>query len=611
MSILDKINNDNDVKKLSIKEQKKLASEVRNLIIETSKQIPLHLSSNLGIVELTISLLKNFNLKNDKILYDTGHQTYVHKILTGRKDRFNTIRQEGGLKGFVSMDESEYDHYSPGHSGNILSVASGIYQSIKEKNKDNKKMKYHNNSHIVAVIGDAAFANGMAFEALNDIAFNQEPIIIILNDNEMSISKSVGALSKHLSNLKDSRIFRFVERGLRHVLNFNKLYYFIFNSYNWIESKIFSKNLFQNLGFHYIGPIDGNNIKKVNKSINRAKWFAKQGSVILHVKTKKGNGLNEAEQDRQGDFHSYSSKQNDKSFGVAATDKVLDMMEKDDKIFVINPAMTRSSNCEKIIEKFPKRYIDVGIAEEHAISKASGMSLAGIKPIVYIYSSFLQRAYDQLLHDVSRLKLPVTLLIDRADISGGDGPTHHGIYDVGFLKTIENTTITAPRNINQLLQLLELSQKNKNNIFCIRYPKWYFNNNDYDNNYKIIPGCWEHVVNKKSKTVIVSYGPYINKIIDSTQNINVDIINAIYINDYNEDNIKNLFKKYKKIIVYERIKTNNGIVSDLYKYKAKNNLKNEIIEINYYNKNVDSGSTDGIDKRSNMSIENILKAIKK
>lgn len=614
MKVLDKINNDQDVKKLDLKQQKKLATEIRELIINTSKQTSLHLSSNLGIVELTISLFKNFNLSKDKLLYDTGHQTYVHKILTGRKDKFHTIRQEGGLTGFVNMQESVYDHYSPGHSGNILSVASGMYQSLKEENKDGNKLKYFNNNQIVAVIGDAAFASGMAFEALNDIAFNKEPIIIILNDNEMSISKAVGALSKHLSNIKTSRFFRFVERGLRHVLDFNKFYYMLFDTYSWLESRILSKNLFQNLGFHYIGPIDGHNIKKLNKAINRAKWFSKQGSVILHVKTKKGFGLSEAVADQEGHFHSYDKNStNENSFGSEATNKVVELMKNDKKIFVINPAMTRSSNCEKIIDLFPERYIDVGIAEEHAISKSSGMSLAGLKPIVYIYSSFLQRAYDQLQHDLSRLKLPVTLLIDRADVSGGDGPTHHGVYDVGFLKTLENAMITSPRNINQLNQLIDLSHNsNTNNIFCIRYPKWFFNDKHYINSYEIKKGEWEWFEKNNTKTVVISYGPYVNKILEEIyEKENVNIINAIFINNYHESEITKLFNKYDKIIVYERIKTNNGIASDLYKFKSDNNLRNEIIEMNYYKKPLDHGSTSGLDKRANMTILDIVKNIKK
>lgn len=613
MSVLNNINNDKDVKKLNVDEQKKLADEIRELIIDTSKKTPLHLSSNLGIVELTISIFNNFDLLNDKILYDTGHQTYVHKILTGRKDQFHTIRQEGGLTGFVSMDESIYDHYSPGHSGNILSVASGMYQSLKIENKDKNKLKYFNNKHIVAVVGDAAFANGMAFEALNDIAFNKEPIIIILNDNEMSISKAVGALSKHLSNIKTSKVFRFIERGLRYVFDFNKFYYMMFNSYSWFENKIFSKNLFQNLGFHYIGPVDGHNLKKLNKAINRAKWFAKQGSVILHVKTKKGYGLNDAVADKKGYFHSYDKNSNkDNSFGMEATNKVIELMKKDKNIFVINPAMTRSSNCEKIIELFPERYSDVGIAEEHAISKSSGMSLVGLKPIVYIYASFLQRAYDQLQHDLSRLKLPVTLLIDRADVSGGDGPTHHGVYDVGFLKTLENCVITSPRNLDQLNQLIDLSQKNDNNIFCIRYPKWYFNNEHYINNFVVEFGRWEWFEKNKSDTVIISYGPYVNKIIEELYyHENTNVVNAIFINNYKKEEIKKLFSKYKKIIVYERIKTNNGLVADLYKYKAENNLKNNIIEMNYYKKELDHGSTAGLDSRANMTIKDIIKNIKK
>ena len=232
MKIINHIENDQDVKQLDLKQMQQLAREVRELILTTAQTTPLHLSSNLGIVELTIAIMKNFDLSKDKVLYDTGHQTYVHKILTGRRDRFHTIRQDGGLFGFMNMEESPYDHYSPGHSGNVLSVASGMYQAYKETNKAPGKLKYFNEHHIVTVIGDAAFANGLTFEALNDIAYHQEPLIIILNDNEMSISKAVGALSQHLSTMKNSSFFRLFEKGIRRLFDFNSCYYAIFNTYN-------------------------------------------------------------------------------------------------------------------------------------------------------------------------------------------------------------------------------------------------------------------------------------------------------------------------------------------------------------------------------------------
>ena len=609
MKIINQINNDADVKKLSLKEQKQLANEVRELILKTAETTPLHLSSNLGIVEITIALMNNFDLTKDKVLYDTGHQTYVHKILTGRRDQFHTIRQPNGITGFLNMDESIYDHYSPGHSGNILSVASGMYQSIKQNNKDPKKLKYYNNTNIVAVMGDAAFANGMAFEALNDIAYNKEPIIIVLNDNEMSISKAVGALSEHLSSLKTSNTYHNLEKGLRKVLDFNKLYYGIYNTNKWLENHLMTKNLFKNLGFNYIGPVDGNNLKKANKAISKAKWLAHQGPVIVHLRTKKGYGDKNAESDKLGDFHSYSKSSHNNSFGIEATNKVLSLMQNDDKIFVINPAMTRSSNCEIISEAFKDRYLDVGIAEEHALSKASGMALMGLKPIVYIYASFLQRAYDQLLHDNDRLKLPITLLIDRADTSGGDGPTHHGVYDVGFLKTLEHTTIVSPRNLKQLFQLIDLSQKNQQGIFAIRYPKWYFNEyHQLNEDYQIVPGKWEWFDKYHSKTLIISYGPYINKIIDEIgDKHHIDVVNAIYINQYDKHELQKVFKQYDKVIVYERIKTNNGLVADLYEYASTHGLKTKIIAMNYYLKDLGHGSTASLDKDTNMDIASIIK----
>ncbi|MGL4950795.1 MAG: 1-deoxy-D-xylulose-5-phosphate synthase, partial [Mycoplasma sp.] len=441
--ILDSLTHPNDIKKLSKVELANLCKEVRELILETSKTNDIHFSSNMGIVELTTTIFKVFDINKDKILYDTGHQTYVHKILTGRHKEFSNIRRDDSLAGFMNIEESKFDHYSPGHSGNILSIASGMYQQFAKDNVKANDKGYINDKNVVAVVGDGAFANGLIFEAINDIAFTKEPIIIILNDNDMSISKSVGSLSKVFQKMKSLYIFHFIERALRYTLNYNCLYYFLYNTFNWFQWKIAGKNLIENMGIQYIGPVDGHNIKDLENAMIRSKWYAKQGPVLIHVKTKKGKGNNKAEIDNVGDYHSLMNSKL-KSFGMYATDELLKLMDKDQKIMAINPAMSFASNCEIIKNKYPERFFDLGICEEHSISKASGMSLVGLKPFIYMYSSFLQRAYDQILHDVSRLGLYCTLLIDRADINGGDGPSHHGLYDVSFLKTMHNVLISSP-----------------------------------------------------------------------------------------------------------------------------------------------------------------------
>lgn len=609
-NLLESINDFHDISNFNHKQLMQLCKEIRDKIIEISKNNDIHLSSNLGVVELSTMILKVFNIDKDVLLYDTGHQTYVHKMLTGRKDQIANIRKEGSISGLMNMNESKYDHYSPGHSGNILSVVSGMYQKYADNNKIANKQKYINDKNFIAVIGDSAFANGLTFEALNDVAFNKLPIIIILNDNGMSISKSVGALSQMLTKTKGSSLFHSVESVLRKTFNFNKFYYALFKSFNWCESRVIGTNLFQNLGYYYIGPIDGHNIRALDKFLKRAKWFAKQGPVILHVKTKKGKGDATSENDILGEKHS-STLNHSRSIGMQLTDELVNMMKKHNDIYVINPAMTYASNCELIIEKFKNRYFDVGISEEHAVSRASGMSLVGLKPYLYFYSTFLQRTYDQLLHDYARLKLNCTILLDRSDLSGGDGSSHHGIYDVGMLKSINNVLICSGRNMNQFLSLLRMSYKYNDGIFVIRYPKsiqsQYINDN---NNKNLSFGEWELFEKNKTKTIIVSYGPYVNEILNQIyEQYDVNVANVIFITKYDEKYIKKILTNYKNIIVYERI-FNGSLVNDFYRLANKYKTLNNIIAMNY-KEIIENGSTDGLDKRNNMHISNIINTIKK
>lgn len=570
--IIDLINKPNDIKKLNLEQLSELANEVRSMIIETAKNVDLHLSSNLGVVELSIAILKVFDIENDYILYDTGHQTYAHKILTDRKDRFHLLKKENGLCGLMSMLESKYDHYSPGHCGNISSLASGIYESINI-NKKNKK--------IITVIGDSAFANGLNLEAINDITYNNVPIITILNDNDMSISKAVGSLSSIFNKLKKEKD----------------------NSNN---------NFFTQLGFDYIGPIDGHDLKKLIKALETAKDKINNKPILVHVITKKGKGLKDAEDDVIGDYHSYINV-NKKSYGMYASEYISELMSKHNDICVVNPAMNCASKCDIIYSRFPNRYFDVGIAEEHAIAKAGGMSLAGLVPYVFIYATFLQRAYDQLLHDLSRLQLKCNLLIDRADLAPAEGSTHHGIFDVNILKSFPNTIITSPRNIDQLKQLIDISYKeNKNKIFAIRYPRSDFlKMDDLNSNYKIEWGTWETLKTSSAKILIISYGPFINMIYEKiASKYNVDLINAIFITGYNKQNLDHIFSKYDHIIVYERIHGSLGLINDLKIFKADNNLSNKLYGMHYHGQ-IEYGTMDSLEKQQHMHISDIESLVKK
>jgi len=545
--------------KLNADELVILSNEIRTFLIDLSKTKDIHLSSNLGIIELSIAVLKSFNIEEDKILYDTGHQTYVHKIITNRYQQMKTIRDHDGLCGLMNMQESKYDHYSPGHSGNILAISQG-YRIASDKN------------YVVAIVGDGALNNGLCYESMNDIGFKKDNIIMILNDNDMSISQNVGNLSIIAKDPKKM------------------------------------KDYLNSLGFKYLRVEDGHNINELLKAFNKAKEISKENPVCVHVKTIKGKGHDLSENDKIGQYHS-TSKTRDQSFSKKLTNNILDLMKEDKDIFVINPAMGFSSDCYKIHDKYPERYFDVGICEEHAVAKAGALSLVNKKPILFFYSTFLQRTYDQLLHDISRLKLGVTILLDRSDIAGSEGDSHHGIYDISFLKTINNTNIVSGRNFKQNKQLLNLSLNNKNEIFIIRFPKKPFVEKSFNENYVILNGKWELIENFDSKTIIVSYGPYVDLIQNEIMNqYKVNLANAIFINKYDQSEIDNILTKYENIIIYERINHKNTLSNDFkiraFDFKTHNN----IIDMSYKS-DIGFGNNNQLDKAQNMDIDSIKKAL--
>lgn len=566
--ITEKINLDS-LKTSSSKQLNELAKEIRAFLISLSKQKEIHLGSNLGIVELTISLFINFDFYQDKILYDTGHQTYIHKILTNRIDEILKIKEKESSCGLMELNATPFDHYSPGHSGNIISVLSGLYK----KNSLN---------YFVGVIGDAALSNGLAIEGLLDVGFNKQKIIIILNDNQMSISKTVGALSSYLKGLKSNH----------------------YSVHNY-------KNFFNNLGFAYIGKIDGHNIDKVNKAIKKAKSIVKNGPVIVHVKTIKGKGIKEAENNNDNSFHTISLS-NKMTFGKVAYQNLNQKLQSDKNIIIINPAMNIGSGFAKMLTDWPNNYFDVGICEEHAISKASGACLANKKVFVLFYSTFLQRSYDQLIHDCARLNLNLTILLDRSDVACSEGNSHHGIFDVGYLKTIPNTTITMPRNFNQLNQLLDWAYHKNNGINIIRYPTAPFinleNEKETNNNFQIQKKVPEFIINNHADYLIITYGPYTDVLKQAiiNQNQNIDLINAIWINNLDEAIYQDILKQYKTIVIYERIYSNLGLFAEINEIKNKFNLTCKLIPCNYKNF-VGFGQLDVIDRNQKMDFETLKK----
>ncbi len=456
---IEEIENPKFLENLNYKELNLLAKEIRSFIIENVSITGGHLSSNLGSVELTIALHKVFNASYDKILFDVGHQAYTHKILTGRAKKFKTLRQYNGLSGFLKSIESPYDIFESGHSSTSISTAMGMAIARKENNQ---------NYQIVDVIGDASIANGIAFEALNNLSTKIGKIIIILNDNDMSISKSVGALAKSLSKIRTSRTYGVMKKGYvgffskipligKPIVNFTRR---LINRFTLLFR---SANLFDNFEMSYLGPIDGHNIKALVKAFKKAKNY--NSSILVHVKTKKGFGYVPAENDYQGKWHGIAPFDIEKgeiinnnktiSYSQLVANNLYKIMKDDENINLISAAMVSGSFLNKCFTDFSKRCFDVGIAEEHAICLANGLALSKKTPIVSLYSTFLQRGYDEILHDIARINSKVLFLIDRAGIVGADGSTHQGIFDVSFLSPIKNVVIATAPNAKYVYSLIK------------------------------------------------------------------------------------------------------------------------------------------------------------
>jgi 1-deoxy-D-xylulose-5-phosphate synthase len=472
MEILDKVNCIKDLKKLNIDEVDQLCDEIRSFLVENVSKTGGHLASNLGVVELTVALHRTFDMPEDKIIWDVGHQAYVHKILTGRKSMFPTLKQLGGLSGFPKPDESEYDIFVTGHSSTSISAGLGIARA-----RDIKSEKFH----VVSVIGDGSLTGGMAFEALNDAGSSKTNLIVILNDNEMSISQNVGSLSAYLGRLRTNpNYINFrddVETLVKKIPTIgDSLFKNVHKLKESLKHFFVQGMLFEELGFKYIGPVDGHSIEKLTDAINRAKKI--KGPVLIHVLTKKGKGYLHAE-NRPEIFHGIGPFEIETGEKTASSglnyskvfgEEMINAAQTDEKIVAITAAMPDGTGLSDFADKFQKRFFDVGIAEQHAVTMAAGLATNGMKPVFAVYSTFLQRAYDQILHDVCIQKLPVMFAIDRAGIVGEDGETHQGVFDLSYLRTMPNMTILSPKCISEFREMLKWCFE-YNAPVAIRYPR--------------------------------------------------------------------------------------------------------------------------------------------
>lgn len=461
------------IKEFSYDQLAILAEEIRKEIIQTVSQNGGHLASNLGVVEITLALHRVFDAPKDKIIFDVGHQSYVHKLITGRYKQFHTIRMQDGLSGFPKRDESEYDCFETGHASTSISAALGLARARDFKGR---------NEQVVALIGDGALGGGMCYEALNDAGSSQTPMIVIVNDNDMSISKNVGAMANYLTHLRVSKGWIEAKKAVKFGLNKlpvigKPIYRFMDWLKDLLKGMVIDEGFFEALGFVYLGPIDGHDIETLEYVFNNAKTIQKP--VIIHCITKKGNGYKIAES-APDLFHGASpfsvdsgealEMKNGKTCGEVAGSVLTQLAEEDDKIVAVTAAMPIGTGMTVFKNRFPDRVLDVGIAESHAVTMAAGMAAGGMHPYVAIYSTFLQRGYDQLFHDVALQNLSVCFLLDRAGIAGADGSTHHGLYDFAYLRTMPHFAIMAPKDLQELDEMINYSQKHVGPC-AIRYPR--------------------------------------------------------------------------------------------------------------------------------------------
>ena len=557
---------------LNYEELKVLSKDITNYIVDVTSKNGGHLSSNLGVVDATIALCRTFDFSKDKIIFDVGHQCYTYKILTGRS--LERLRQKDGVCGFQRMDESPFDHFEAGHSSTSIAVANGMAVA-----RDLNGEKYD----VVAFIGDSSIANGLAFEALNDVAMQKHKVVIVLNDNDMSISYPVGGLSRLFRKYGTSSFYTKSKTFFRKILCWNGFGRWVYkiggNFKNWVKIHVLRTNLFDNLGYALIGPVDGHDLKALEKAFVKAKKLNK--SVVVHIKTVKGKGYEFAEDDKTGDWHGVgpfdketgkSLKPDTLTWPELYSNLLLESMKNNDKLVAIVPGTGVGSYIDKIHKEFPKRTIDVGIAEEYAVTMSGGLSASGYHPVVSIYSTFLQRAYDEISHDIARPGLNVTLLIDRAGLVGNDGTSHQGIYDEAFLMSIPNTVIAMASHPGQSKSLLEESFKG-HGVFALRYPKY-----DCQEQYEIeeLPfGKWKLELSGKD-TIVVGVGPEVEELKELLKNKDVALVNAIYQKPLDEEWVDKLLT-YKKVIIYDAYSVIGGFPQFLAASLMSKGFKGEVI----------------------------------
>jgi len=605
--LLDSVSYPSDLRSFSINELETLSNELREFLLYSVGQSGGHLGGGLGVVELTIILHHLYNTPYDNLVWDVGHQAYPHKILTGRKDRIETIRKKNGLTPFPTRSESEYDTFGVGHSSTSLSALVGMAEASKESNPDKKH---------VAVIGDGAMTAGLAFEALSHIGHLKPNLLIILNDNDMSISENVGGLSNYFSRIWASKTYKGIKKGGASFLKpLPQAYHLARKVETQMKAMVAPGTIFEELGLNYIGPIDGHNLKELKDVISNLKEF--EGPQFLHVITKKGAGLDSAEDDRIG-FHAIGKigsirdkKSKQKKYQDIFSDWIVDMAKTDNNLVAITPAMREGSGLVEFSKKFPDRYYDVAIAEQHSVTFAAGLSVEQKKPVVAIYSTFLQRAYDQLIHDVAVQNLDVTFALDRSGLVGEDGPTHSGNYDIPYLRCIPNMVICAPSDENETRRLLSTAYLHKGPA-SVRYPRGSGPNIKVDKSLKAFEiGKANLISERNSGITILNFGALLTNAKEIADDLGATLVDMRFVKPLDKNLLKRLLKKSKVFISIEDGSIMGGAGSAVQEFASNENLNIKSILFGIPDKFIEHASRDEMLVDAGLDIKSIRSKLSK
>ena len=599
--MLNNIHKPSDIKKLNIEELNDLALEIKLFLIESIEQTGGHLSSNLGTIELTLAMHYVFDTPNDTFVWDVGHQAYTHKILTGRRDLMSTLRQKDGLSGFTKRSESEHDAFGAGHSSTSISAALGIAIANKLQQKSDTS---------IAVIGDGALSGGMSFEAMNHAGDTDANLLIILNDNDMSISQNVGALSKYLTRLISGKIYSTMKsKSLEFLERLPRVQKFAKRSEEHLKGMFLPGTLFEELGIEYFGPIDGHDIPVLIKALQNLKNI--ENPRILHIITKKGHGLEAAEQNPLK-FHGISppssSSNNFPSYSKVFGEWLCNSSQNDERIIGITPAMSEGSGMVNFEKNFPERFIDVAIAEQHAVTLAGGMATKGLKPVVAIYSTFLQRGYDQFIHDIALQNLNVIFAIDRAGLVGADGATHAGIFDLSFLRCIPNIVIMAPSSSIEMYKALNFSLEFDGPV-CVRFPRGKSAIEEFVTDQSLEIGKGK-IVRTGKDIAIFAFGNMLEPALSASEKINATVIDMRFVKPLDESLIIDTANSYKKLISIEDNTASGGAGSAINELLQLKNIKTPLHILGVPDLVTEHGSQDELYLLYGLHEENIVNVAK-